>query len=184
MLKSFDASLPAVRRLVLSMAPRALPWRALSCVTPWLSGWNIDRQKHDYEDHDRIERDFRNVETPTPPLLHSLLVHGRSPSVVNRPIITRSAYHRTAGQVLGEVLKCSESGWRRSTELIQRISTPRRCTAGFQFRCDTPANRGILSAVRFGMRWRRTDWLGPQDSNLCISIRKWSGAHLVGKSLG
>jgi hypothetical protein len=48
------------------------------------SGWNVDRQKHDYEDQDRIKRDFRNVETPTPPLLYSLLVHGRSPSVVNR----------------------------------------------------------------------------------------------------
>jgi hypothetical protein len=48
------------------------------------SGWNVERQKHDYEDQDRIKRDFRDVETPTPPLLYSLLVHGRSPSVVNR----------------------------------------------------------------------------------------------------
>jgi hypothetical protein len=58
--------------------------RVLSRVTRWPSGWNVERQKHDYEDQDRIKRDFRDVETPTPPLLYSLLVHGRSPSVVNR----------------------------------------------------------------------------------------------------
>jgi len=37
-------------------------------ATRWPSGWNVDRQKHDYEDQDRIKRDFRDVETPTPPL--------------------------------------------------------------------------------------------------------------------
>jgi hypothetical protein len=47
----------------------------LSRVGRWPSGWNVDRQKQDYEDKDRIECDFRHVETPTPPLLHSLLVH-------------------------------------------------------------------------------------------------------------
>ena len=41
------------------------------------SGWNVDRQNHNYEHHDRIKHDFRDVETPTPPLLYSLLVHGR-----------------------------------------------------------------------------------------------------------
>ena len=64
--------------------------RVLSRVTRWPSGWNVDRQKHDYEDQDRIKRDFRDVETPTPPLLYSLLVHGRSPSVVNRPTDLRT----------------------------------------------------------------------------------------------
>ena len=52
--------------------------RVLSRVTRWPSGWNVERQKHGYEDQDRIKRDFRDVETPTPPLLYSLLVHGRS----------------------------------------------------------------------------------------------------------
>ncbi len=80
-------------------------------ATRWPSGWNVDRQKHDYEDQDRIKRDFRDVETPTPPLLYSLLVHGRSPSVANRSITAGSACHRTAGQVLGANLKCSESRW-------------------------------------------------------------------------
>ena len=56
----------------------------LAKIMRWPSGWNVDGQKRDYEDHNRINRDFRDVETPTPPLLYSLLVHGRSPSVVNR----------------------------------------------------------------------------------------------------
>jgi hypothetical protein len=93
------ASFPSVAFLVAGRATR------------WPSGWNVDRQKHDYEDQDRIKRDFRDVEAPTPPLLYSLLVHGRSPSVANRSITAGSACHRTAGQVLGANLKCSESRW-------------------------------------------------------------------------
>src|SRR6478672_9641804 len=93
------ASFPSVLSLVAGRATR------------WPSGWNVDRQKHDYEDQDRIKRDFRDVETPTPPLLYSLPVHARSPSVANRSITARSACHRTAGQVLGANLKCSESRW-------------------------------------------------------------------------
>ena len=76
-----SASLPWRR---LSMALCSLLWRVLSHVTRWPSGWNVDRQKRDCDDHDRIKRDFRDVETPTPPLLYSLLIHGRSPSVDRR----------------------------------------------------------------------------------------------------
>jgi hypothetical protein len=75
---------------MLKMALRSLLWRVPSHVTRWPSGWNVDRQKRDYEDEDRIKRDFREVETPTPPLLYSLLVHDRSPSVVNRPADPRT----------------------------------------------------------------------------------------------
>jgi hypothetical protein len=53
------------------MALRPLLWRVLSHVTRWPSGWNVDRQKRDCEDHDRIKRDFRDVETSAPPLLYS-----------------------------------------------------------------------------------------------------------------
>src|SRR5713226_10170553 len=89
------------RRLMLSMALRSLLWRALSRVTRWPSGWNVDRQKHDYEDQDRVKRDFRNVETPTPPLLYSLLVHGRPPSVVK---IDRSPHDQRATERPGRSL--------------------------------------------------------------------------------
>ena len=62
------ASFPSVPSLVAGRATR------------WPSGWDVGRQKHDYEDRDRIKRNFRDVETTTPPLLYSLLVHGRFPS--------------------------------------------------------------------------------------------------------
>ena len=64
--------------------------RILSRVTRWPSGWNVDRQKRDDDDQDRIKRDLRDVETPTSPLLYSLLVHVRSPSVGNRPTHLRT----------------------------------------------------------------------------------------------
>jgi hypothetical protein len=57
----------------------------LSRVTRWPSGWNVDRHKRDDDGQDRIKRDFRDVETSTSPHLYSLLVHVRSPSIVNRP---------------------------------------------------------------------------------------------------
>jgi hypothetical protein len=57
----------------------------LSRVTRRPSGWNVDRHKRDDDDQDRIKRDFRDVETSTSPHLYSLLVHVRSPSIVNRP---------------------------------------------------------------------------------------------------
>ena len=72
-------------------------------VARWPSGWNVDRQKRDCEDRDRIKRNFRDVETSTPPLLYSLLVHGRPPLVVNASISAPSACRRTASR------KCSES---------------------------------------------------------------------------
>jgi hypothetical protein len=67
------------------MALRSLLRRGPSHVTRWPSGWNVDRQKGDDDNHDRIKRDFRDVEAATPALLESLLVHGRSPSVANTP---------------------------------------------------------------------------------------------------
>src|SRR5437660_7837764 len=74
------------------------------------SGWNVDRQNHNYEHHDRIKHDFRDVETPTPPLLYSLLVHDRSPSAVNRPadLHTISVPPNDFAGPLGS-RKCSES---------------------------------------------------------------------------
>src|SRR5258708_35760152 len=68
------SSFPSVPSLIAGRAPR------------WPSGWNVDRQKHDYEDQDRIKRDFRDVETPTPPLLYSLPVHPASLAVANSSI--------------------------------------------------------------------------------------------------
>ena len=53
------------------------------------SGWNVDRPKHDYEDQNRIKRDFRDVETPTPPLQLAGF-HGRPPSVVDKPTDLRT----------------------------------------------------------------------------------------------
>jgi hypothetical protein len=119
------ASFPSVPSLIAGRATR------------WPSGRNVDRQKHDYEDQDRIKHDFRDVETQTPPLLYSVLVHGRSPSVANRSITARSACHRTAGQVLGLNLKCSESRWvptvsRTSEGRIAHGVVAGRCTAGFR----------------------------------------------------
>jgi hypothetical protein len=84
------ASFPSVPSLVAGRATR------------WRSGRNVDRQKRDCDNGDRIECDFRDVETSTPPLLYSLLVHGRPPSVVNAPISAPSACSRTARQLLGE----------------------------------------------------------------------------------
>src|SRR5258708_30450165 len=42
--------------------PSLVARRATRCP----SGWNVDRQKHDYADQERLKRDFRDVETPTP----------------------------------------------------------------------------------------------------------------------
>jgi hypothetical protein len=72
-------------------AKRLTPGRSiLSHVTRWPSGWNVHRQKCDYEDQARIKRDFGDVETSTSPPLCSWLVHGRSPSVINRPADLRT----------------------------------------------------------------------------------------------
>src|SRR6516165_2404688 len=82
----------------------------LSRVTRWPSGWNVDRHKRDDDDQDRIKRDFRDVETPTPPLLYTLLVHVRSPSVVNRPTGLRTISVPSNGSAdPWRNLKCSES---------------------------------------------------------------------------
>src|SRR5215467_11715702 len=61
------------------------------------------------------------------------------------PISARSACHRTAGQVLGANLKCSESSWgARRAHLM--ISTPR-------VRQETAAVQNFEPAnVRFGLR--------------------------------
>src|SRR5215831_17791085 len=79
-------------------------------VTRWPSGWHVDRHKRDDDDQDRIKRDFRDVETPTPPLLYTLLVHVRSPSVVNRPTGLRTISVPSNGSAdPWRNLKCSES---------------------------------------------------------------------------
>jgi hypothetical protein len=66
--------------------------------------------------------------------MHSLLVHGRSPSVANkRTTSARSGCHRAAGQVLGTNLKCSESGLRRAPlkDSTPRVRQEACCSAGF-----------------------------------------------------
>src|SRR5215472_17446582 len=81
-----------------------------SRVTRRPSGWNVDRHKRDGHDQDRINRDFHDVETPTSPLLYSLLVHVRSPSAVNRPTDLRTISVPPNGSAdPSRNLKCSES---------------------------------------------------------------------------
>src|SRR5262249_29566482 len=66
------ASFPSVASLVAARATRGH------------EGWNIDRQKHDWGPRAQITRASRVCAPHPPPLLYSLFVHGRSPSVVNR----------------------------------------------------------------------------------------------------
>src|SRR6516225_966555 len=64
------------RRLMPSMAlpsPRVRPSQSLAL------GGNVDPQKHDQENHDRIEHDPDDVGSRMPSLRYNLLVHGGSP---------------------------------------------------------------------------------------------------------
>src|SRR5215831_18097321 len=90
------------RRLMSSMAlpypPSVRPSRSLAL------GGNVDPQKHDQENHDRIEHDPDDVGSRMPSLRYNLLVHGGSPQG-RKPhawIAAQSTCRRAVGKSLGQ----------------------------------------------------------------------------------
>jgi hypothetical protein len=67
-------------------------------------GRNVDPQKHDQENQDRIEHDPDDVGSRMPSLRYNLLVHGGSPQGRKRHawIAARSTCRREVGKSLGQ----------------------------------------------------------------------------------
>ena len=109
------------------------------------------------------------------PTLHAIPANGCGwgrpyppPEVVPTPSppLPKPCWRRTIQRFKNETPKKARGDRRRNGASIAKFRTRRPAHI-----CETSRYRAVFKRPSFVTRWRRTGWLGRQDSNLCISDR-------------